>query len=150
MQSAALCVAIVFLIAGVAGGQQPSESDAALDRHFDRYCDYTGGLGIGFVPSHTYDYQFRQRLKKSEDRELKRLFVLQHLYRDVELAVSDFEEGVIHIGKGERRAMTAEERVSVGKQILEKLDDLTLLDPKGRDIAKFKRRVSGAGGNSER
>ena len=26
--------------------------DARLQKYFERYCDYTGGMGIGFVASH--------------------------------------------------------------------------------------------------
>jgi len=55
-----------------------------LDSYFEEYCDYTGNMGIGFVADHTWDYQFRHRLKTTTDPELKRLFVLQHLYADVE------------------------------------------------------------------
>ncbi|MFT5524599.1 MAG: hypothetical protein ACI9HK_002554 [Pirellulaceae bacterium] len=75
--------------------------DSRLQRYFERYCDYTGGMGIGFVASHTYDFNFRQHLKKTDDEELKRLFVLQHLYRDVDSSLRDYEEGRIRIGKTE-------------------------------------------------
>ena len=106
-----------------------ASKDAKLQKYFERYCDYTGGLGIGLVPSHTYDYKFRQHLKKTDDKELKRLFVLRHLYRDVDFAVRDFEEGKIRIGKVEYRKMTAEEKASAKKHITEMLDDLKRFDP---------------------
>lgn|GEM_PF-2867120 len=38
-------------------------SDAKLDGYFERYCDYTGGLGIGFVASQTYDFEFLRRAR---------------------------------------------------------------------------------------
>ena len=62
----------------------PVADDARLQKYFERYCDYTGGMGIGFVASHTYDYKFRQHLKSTNDPELKRLFVLWHLYRELD------------------------------------------------------------------
>jgi hypothetical protein len=115
-----------------------------LDSYFERYCDYTGGLGIGFVASHTYDFEFRQHLKKTEDAELKRLFVLQHLYQELDRAILDFERGIVMTGKSSSRQMTAEERASKRSSITERLDDLSRLDPGDpqREIAEFRDRLS--------
>ena len=103
--------------------------DVKLDGYFQRYCDYTGGLGIGFVASHTYDFKFRQRLKATQDREIKRLFVLQHLYSELDLAISDFEKGIVVTGKNSSRKLTPEERVSTRTSIAERMDDLSRFDP---------------------
>ena len=120
--------------------------DTKLDSYFDRYCDYTGGLGIGFAASNTYDFEFRQRLKTTQDAELKRLFVLQHLYRETDFAISDFERGIVMTGKSSRRQMTAEERNSTRLSITERLDDLARFDPGDpqREIAEFRERLSKA------
>lgn len=88
--------ALLLLLAGCSPDQPRSLRPIAplpegLDSYFERYCDYTGGLGIGFVPSHTYDFRFRQRLKTTHDPELKRLFVLDHLHGEVEFALDDFQ-----------------------------------------------------------
>lgn len=95
-----------------------------LDSYFEQYCDYTGGLGIGFVASHTYDYRFRQHLKETHDPELKRLFVLQHLHRDVEFALDDFEKGIVRTGKAASRPLTLSEWQDTQKKIQAQIDDL--------------------------
>jgi hypothetical protein len=117
--------------------------DSRLQSYFERYCDYTGGMGIGFVASHTYDYQFRQHLKKTNDRELKRLFVLQHLYRDLDFAARDYQEGKIRIGKADYREMTDVEKLDAKKEINRILDDLAAFDPEDpeREIAKTREKL---------
>jgi hypothetical protein len=109
--------------------QDSPPKKSKLDTYFEQYCDYTGGLGIGFVPSHTYDYKFRQHLRKTKDPELKRLFVLHHLYRDVEIAMDLYERGEIRVGKAEYRKMTPVEMESAKKDLVEMLDDLEKFDP---------------------
>ncbi len=135
--------------AGIHTESKPSEAptttgDARLQTYFERYCDYTGSMGIGFVASHTYDYKFRQHLKSTNDQELKRLFVLWHLYREVDFEMDDYEEGQIRIGKVEYRQMTVEEKASAKKDILEKLDDLETFDPDDpeREIAEQRAKLN--------
>ena len=122
-------VLLALVIAGCAAHSPPSSRPAAtlpprLDSYFESYCDYTGGLGIGFVPSHTYDYRFRQRLKTAQDPELKRLFVLQHLHRDVEFALDDFKRGIVRTGKSSSRPLTLLEWQSTQQSIQTQIDDL--------------------------
>jgi len=85
MRRACLFVAVALALCGCATKHKSPtvNHDPKLDSYFQRYCDYTGGMGIGFVASHTYDFEFRQRLKTTQDTELRRLFVLQHLYREL-------------------------------------------------------------------
>ena len=97
--------------------------------YFDRYCDDDDSLGIGFVAWHTYDNKFRQHLKKTNDEELKRLFVLRHLYQHVDFALSNFEDDKIQIGKNMYRKMTGDEKKNAKEQILRMLDDLEEFDP---------------------
>lgn len=108
----------------------PPTNESKLDKYFKNYCDYTGGLGIGFVASHTYDFKFRQHLKRTRDEDLKRLFVLQHLYSDLDRAVRNFGEGIIYVGKVETRKMTSREKKAIRKKLLKQLDDLEEFDPK--------------------
>ena len=122
-------LAITLLCAGC--GKQAStvplsniELPPRLNSYFEEYCDYTGGLGIGFNPSHTYDYRFRQRLKTTQDPELKRLLVLQHLYRDVEVALGELKSGVVRIGKDSYRPLTLSEWQSTRQSIQTQIDDL--------------------------
>src|ERR1051325_3650719 len=105
---------LVLLLTGCAGHLPPNppvtaSSPPRLEDYFETYCDYTGGLGIGFVPAHTYDYRFRQRLKNTKDPELKRLFVLQHLSGGVEAALDDFQRGIVWTGKSSSRPLTLSE-----------------------------------------
>jgi hypothetical protein len=122
-------------------------SDPKLDSYFERYCDYTGGMGIGFVASHTYQFEFRQRLKTTQDKELKRLFVLQHLYGETDLMIADFENGIVKTGKSESRQMQAEERAAARVSIIEHVDDLSHFDPTDpqREIARLRERLERAG-----
>src|SRR5687768_15965464 len=106
-----LFVLVIFLCCGhnESQSQETALEKSKLDTYFERYCDYTGGLGIRHVASHTYDYKFRQHLKETKDPELKRLFVLQHLYRELDFAMRDYERGEIRVGKVEYRKMTQTE-----------------------------------------
>ena len=95
-----------------------------LQSHFLRYCDYQAGL-----PDGSYDLKFRQQLKLTDDNELKRLFVLKHLYRDLGFAERDFHAGRVRVGKVEYRAMTDPEREAAKRKVSKMLDDLESLDP---------------------
>lgn len=123
---------IALLVAASGCSKQPEKAappstfalPPRLDSYFEQYCDYTGGLGIGFVATHTYDYRFRQHLKKTHDPELKRLFVLQHLNRDVEWALDHFEKGIVRTGKSSARPLTLLEWEDTQKKIQAQIDDL--------------------------
>jgi hypothetical protein len=95
-----------------------------LQSRFEDYCDYTGDLGIGFVAWHTYDYRFRQYLKRTQDPELKRLYVLENLHRDTEHALDDLEKGIMRTGKASSRPLTAGEWQAARQRISEQIEDL--------------------------
>jgi hypothetical protein len=95
-----------------------------LDAYFERYCEYTGGLGIGLDPAHTYDFRFRQHLKETKDLELKRLFVLENLYREVESDLRNFEDGMLRVAKASSRPFTQGEWNDARQSLLTRLDDL--------------------------
>jgi hypothetical protein len=122
----------MLLLAGCSRQTPPSSPVAAvalpprLDSYFESYCDYTGGLGIGFDASQTYDYRFRQHLKETHDPELKRLFVLQHLHRDVEFALDDFEKGIVRTGNISSRPLSLSEWQDTRKSIQTQIDDLAM------------------------
>ena len=129
MRLHATSLSLLALLVGCAG--RPSRDRPAnsavpprLDSYFEDYCDYTGSLGIGFVPSHTWAYRFRHHLKTTKDPELKRLFVLQHLYPDVEAALHDFGAGMVRTGKSSSRPLTLEEWRRAQQDIRTKIDDL--------------------------
>jgi hypothetical protein len=102
----------------------PAEVSKKLDKYFNRFCDYTGGMGIGFVSTHTYDLAFRQQLKKSQDPELKRFFVLKNLFVEIQFDIDEYQKGVKRVGKTEYQPLTPEEKTQARQQILETLHDL--------------------------
>jgi hypothetical protein len=95
-----------------------------LESYFEQYCDYTGGMGIGFDARDTYDYRFRQHLKQNQDPEAKRLFVLQHLHQDVDGSLRRFEDGIVMTGKTSSRPLTLSEWQATRQEILRQLEDL--------------------------
>jgi hypothetical protein len=127
MRAPAISFALVVLLGGCAT-QQSRNSPVALplrlDSYFEDYCDYTGSLGIGFVAWHTFDYRFRQHLKATQDPELKRLFVLQNLHRDVEISLREFGAGIVVTGKTSSRPLTLSEWRSTQQRIQTQIDDL--------------------------
>jgi hypothetical protein len=95
-----------------------------LDYYFELYCDYTGQLGIGFVPSHTFDYRFRHQLKTTQDPELKRLYVLRHLHEELSGELARFEKGIKWTGLTSSRPLNSEEWQATMERIRQRLDDL--------------------------
>jgi hypothetical protein len=145
MKSRYFLILFTLLFSGCACKQASTARahDPKLDSYFERYCDYTGGLGIFHVPADRADYEYRQRLKKTRDVEVKRVLVVQHLYPETSSAISDYERGVVMIGKGVYRPMTAKERASARASINERLDDLSRYepgDPEGK-IAQLRERM---------
>ena len=130
MRAPILLIAFLVALSGCSKRSRQAASSSAvvlpprLDSYFEQYCDYTGGMGIGFDASQTYDYRFRQHLKETHDPELKRLFVLQHLNRDVEWALDDFEKGIARTGKASSRPLTLPEWQATQKKIQAQIDDL--------------------------
>ena len=140
-----LVLAVVGCVSATASERPAAEErDSKLESYFQRYCEYRGNMGIGFVSWHTYDFKYRQRLKATQDAELKRLFVLAHLYSELGAEISDFEDGVVIADKGRRRKMTRAERSSTRSSISKRLDDLSLFDPDDpqEEIAGFRKRLS--------
>jgi hypothetical protein len=82
-------------------------------------------MGIGFDPEHTWDYRFRRRLKTTADPEIKRLFVLRHLYLEVKSDLRDFRAGTVRTGKASYRPITLGEWQKTREDIQRKIGDLT-------------------------
>jgi hypothetical protein len=66
-------------------------------------------MGIGFAGWDTYLYRFHQQLRTTSDPELKRLFVLANLHREVDLALDNFAMGIVIIGQSSSRPLTLSE-----------------------------------------
>ena len=95
-----------------------------LQSYFEDYCGADGQLGIGFDASHTYDHRFRMRLSKTDDPELKRLYVLQHLHGEVEFGLENLKAGIKRTGLNSTRALTLDEWNKVREDLLVKINDL--------------------------
>ncbi len=76
--------------------------------------------------------------KRRKMSSLKRLFVLQHLYSDMDIAIRNYADGRIRIGKYEYRQMTPVEKTAAKLEILKMLNDLETFDPNDpeREIAR--------------
>jgi hypothetical protein len=109
---------------------KPDQIEEKINKYFERFCDYTGGLGIQHVPNHAYDYAFRQQLKQTKDLELKRLYVLQHRFREIDWSIHDYRVGEIRIDKVNKRKLTEAEKADLRKQILADLDELNQIGDK--------------------
>jgi hypothetical protein len=99
-----------------------------LEDYVNRYCSYTGNMGIGIDASDTYEYAFRQRLAKSKDPELLRLFVLWHLYDEVQNAIEQLDLRTVRIGQNLWRPMTPMEYETERLRILGELENLSQFD----------------------
>jgi hypothetical protein len=131
MRSFCTYLALLLILAGCDSHPPPSSPPTAalppgLDSYFKLYCGYTGGMGIGFVADHTYDYRFRQHLRMTSDPELKRLFVLEHLHRDVDIALDDFEKGIVMTGKSASVPLTPAEWQGTREKIEAQINDLAV------------------------
>ena len=78
---------------------------------------------VGHAPD-TYDYWYRQHIRDTTDVELKRLFVLRHLHRELDFALSDYELGRIRIGKVQYRPFTDTERQEAHDSLITRIADL--------------------------
>ncbi len=116
-----------------------------LDSYFEQYCDETGNMGIGFAGWDTYLYRFHQQLKTTQDPELKRLFVLANLHREVELALDDFEKGIVMTGQSSSRPLTLPEWMSTRQSIQTRIDDLAAFST----FTNFAKASSGPLGHSD-
>jgi hypothetical protein len=93
-----------------------------LQSRFEEYCDGHGSSG--FEAWDTLDYQFRQRLKRTQDPELKRLYVLSKLHMQATLVVSGLENTVEAAGHGGSPPMTPSELHAAQQRILELIEEL--------------------------
>ena len=97
-------------------------------KYLDQFANYTGGMGIGFVPEHTYNYGFRQAVLKSKDEELQRAFILQNLPFRISSILNDLKNNQKMIGKTQYRDLTPDERVKLVQSFEECMSLLQKLD----------------------
>lgn len=90
--------------------------------------NYTGGMGVGFVPWRTYDYNFRQAVLKSKDEGIQRAFILQKLPMRIDDILYDLKKNQTTIGKTEHRDLTPEERTKLIQSFEECMKLLQELD----------------------
>jgi len=99
-------------------------------KYLKQFANYTGGMGIGFVPEHTYDYGFRQAVLKSKDEELQRAFILQKLPFQISSILNDLKKNQKMIGKAQYRDLTPDERAKLVQSFEECMSLLRKLDNK--------------------
>jgi hypothetical protein len=157
-----LPAALLFIIVNLGGcAEAPLDRSAArvpitnyavpagstMDQYFQGDCAQAGNLGIGLVASHTYLYKFQERLATTKDRELKRLYVLYHLYNDLDHDIFDLEQDRVLIGMAEWRKMTPTEREAAPLGIAQRVVDLRSFDPGDPEgeIERFEQRLQKLG-----
>ena len=124
MKTSIVCMLMLVGTAWLAHAEL-SEVEAKYLREF---AGYTGGMGIGFVPEHTYDYRFRQAVLKSKDEVVQKAFILQKLPFHISSILADLKNNQKMIGKAQYRELTPEERTALiesfeeSMKLLEKLD----------------------------
>jgi hypothetical protein len=105
-----------------------AELTAVETKYLKQFANYTGGMGIEFVPEHTYDYEFRQAVLKSNDVGLQRAFILQKLPLLISSILHDLKENQKMIGKAQYRDLTPDERVELIQSFEECMALLKKLD----------------------
>jgi hypothetical protein len=99
-------------------------------KYLKQFANYTGGMGIGFVPEHTYDYGFRQAVLKTKDEELQRAFILQKLPFRISSILNDLKRNQKMIGKAQYRDLKPDERAKLVQSFGECMSLLRKLDAK--------------------
>jgi hypothetical protein len=140
------CYSIAVLFAVLCCAEQSATTAAApnaalekkLDAYFQQYCDQTAGMGPDFVARDCYEIAFRQRLKQTQDAELKLYFVLKNLFPEIEFEdLQYFEKGTKYVSKGETLKLTtaeiAAERVRIERKIRDLEEFVNLDDPDDND-----------------
>src|SRR5438874_1826928 len=93
-----------------------------LDDYLVNYCDSDGSLSIVIVASHIYDHRFRMQLYRTSDPELKRLYVLARLFREVEGELERLENGVKLTSRLTTRPLTVAEWHAARESVRQKID----------------------------
>jgi hypothetical protein len=99
-------------------------------KYLKLFANYTGGMGIGFVDSHTFDYQFRQSILKSKDEKVQKSYILYELPRHLEFILHDLEKNQKMVGKGIYEKLTKDERKALLKRFEEGFSLYKKLDNK--------------------
>lgn len=119
------------------------EAQEIVNIRFMDLCDYTGGMGIDFYAPHTLEYEYRQQLKTTDDAKLKRLFVLWHLFQNLDSTIEMFERGIKYEGKGKERVTSMLEHEETRKELLLKLTEIDKIDLNRHlfDIEHYRTRI---------
>lgn len=97
-------------------------------KYLQQFANDTGGMGIRFVPEHTYDYEFRQAVAKSKDEEVQRAFILQKLPFRIASLLDDLKKNQKMTGKDQYRDLTPDERAQRIQSFEECMALLQMLD----------------------
>ena len=97
-------------------------------KYLTEFANYTGGMGIGFVPEHTYDYNFRQTILNSKDESIQKAFILYKLPYRISWILNDLKKNHKMIGKQIYRDLTPKEKKDLIDQYHECIGLLIKLD----------------------
>jgi hypothetical protein len=79
-------------------------------KYLSVFGNYTGNMGIDFVPEHTFDYGFRQTIVNSKDEDVQKAFILDRLPGEIGEILYTLKSGKIMTGKGMYEDMDEEDR----------------------------------------
>ena len=105
-----------------------SELGPLEKKYLSRFGNYTGNMGLGFVPEDTFDYNFRQTIVNSKDKKVQKAFILDRLPREINYILRSLRDGRRNIGKGVYRKLHEKERNALLSRFTECMTLLQKLD----------------------
>ena len=125
MKMSVAVLTVIYLL--FCGGQATAELNQLEKKYLLEFGNYKGNLGLGFVPSHTYDYAFRQAIIKSKDETVQRAYILQRLPYEMKILLHTLEVGKM-VAKDEYQPLTPKEQQVAISQFEEMLSLMQKLD----------------------
>jgi|GEM_PF-4191276 len=120
----------------------PAELSELEKKYLHSFANYRGGLGIGIVPQHTYDFALRQAVLKSKDENVQRAFILKNLPARIDSLLWQLESNRAWTGKTTYRQMTPAERAETVQSFAKAKNIRFSVRSTGRSSQRFKRRAS--------
>ena len=129
MKKSYIAVLVALLMFGCSRGvQHTPPKDHPMPDRFDHYlqgyADALDNRDIGGSPRDTYHYRIRQQIKKSDDPELKRVYVMYEMHMSLNQSIRHFEEGIVMTGQDSSRCMTPDEWQTKRQELLARVNDL--------------------------
>lgn len=96
-----------------------------FDHYLQGYADALDNWDTGGSARDTYHYRIRQEIKKSNDPELKRVYVMYEMHVSLNESIRCFEKGIIMTGQTSSRRMAPDEWRTIRQNLLVQVSDLS-------------------------